>query len=112
MKTDLMKLGSSSSQVLTNTWEAHQKVWNKKISTRNWDGVSSVLKSEEEDIPSSRVSKNTFWKSSISGRLPNKDSIWEKQTALMHLTVVLHKQSLKEMWQEVAEAKNISDNTS
>lgn len=46
--------------------------------TRNWDGVSSVLKSEEEEIPSSRVSKNTFWKSNISGRLPNKDSICMK----------------------------------
>lgn len=67
--------------------QAHCKVLNGKIFTRNWDGVSSVLKSEEEDIPSSRVSKNTFWKSSISGRLPNKDSICEKHQAMKYSTL-------------------------
>lgn len=66
--------------------QAYYKVLNDKIFTRNWDGVSSVLKSEEEDIPSSRVSKNTFWKFSISGRLPNKDSICEKHQAMRDST--------------------------
>lgn len=44
--------------------------------TLNCEGVSRVLKSGEEAILSSRVCKKTLWKSSISGRLPNKLSIW------------------------------------
>lgn len=46
-----------------------------KILTLNCEGVSSILKSEEAEIPSSRVSRNTFWNSSISGKLPKSDSI-------------------------------------
>lgn len=44
--------------------------------TLNCDGVSRVLKSGEEAILSSRVCRKTLWKSSISGRLPNRLSIW------------------------------------
>lgn len=47
----------------------------------NCTGVSSVLKSGVEEILSSRVCRNTFWKSSISGRLPNKLSIWKEMTS-------------------------------
>lgn len=49
--------------------------------TLNCTGVSSVLKSGVEAILSSRVCRNTFWKSSISGRLPNKLSIWKQTTS-------------------------------
>lgn len=45
--------------------------------TLNCEGVSSVLKSGEEAILSSRVCRKTLWKSNISGRLPNRLSIWE-----------------------------------
>lgn len=41
----------------------------------NWAGVSKVLKSGEEAILSSSVCRKTLWKSSISGRLPNRLSI-------------------------------------
>lgn len=44
--------------------------------TLNCDGVCRVLKSGEEAILSSRVCRKTLWKSSISGRLPNRLSIW------------------------------------
>lgn len=44
--------------------------------TLNSDGVCRVLKSGEEAIRSSRVCRKTLWKSSISGRLPNRLSIW------------------------------------
>lgn len=49
-----------------------------KILTLNCEGVSRMLKSEDAEIPSSRVSRNTFWNSSISGKLPKSDSIYMK----------------------------------
>lgn len=44
--------------------------------TLNCEGVSRVLKSGEEAILSSRVCRKTLWNSNISGRLPNRLSIW------------------------------------
>ena len=43
--------------------------------TLNCMGVSRVLKSGEDAIRSSRVCRNTLWKSSISGKLPKRLSI-------------------------------------
>uniref|UniRef100_A0A0E9RUS7 Uncharacterized protein n=1 Tax=Anguilla anguilla TaxID=7936 RepID=A0A0E9RUS7_ANGAN len=45
--------------------------------TLNWPGVSRVLKSGDEAMRSSSVCRKTLWNSSISGRLPKRDSIWE-----------------------------------
>lgn len=59
-----------------NLWDVFPPMPRRLGLTLNCDGVSRVLKSGEEAILSSRVCRKTLWKSSISGRLPNRLSIW------------------------------------